>query len=269
MTSLNTLKQNWDCLAQNDPFWAICTDPSKRDRGWNQEDFFFTGQAEIETVLQYLSSLGLTPDFDGAALDFGCGVGRLTQALASRFVACVGVDISPNMVKTAGSLNRYPGKCRYVLNDSDKLTCLADNHFAFVYSSIVLQHIAPQYIVGYLREFSRVLKPGGILVFQLPSRRRVWMGRLRNKLHVRQRIDNVLGHLGFSGRELANRIEMNCLPEDKVRKVLLNECQVINVAVTNSCEPNFNGRLRYYATEPSTGFVSKQYVLTKLPPIPS
>jgi len=263
MTTLGALKENWDCLAQNDPLWAICTDPSKRNRGWNQEEFFSTGQAEIETVLQYISSLGLTPEFDGAALDFGCGVGRLTQALASRFAACIGVDISPTMVKTADSLNRYPGKCRYVLNDSDKLPGLGDNHFAFVYSSIVLQHIAPEYTVGYLREFARVLKPGGILVFQLPSHRRVWMGRLRTKLRLRYRVDTVLGRLGFSGRELANRIEMNCLAEDEVRKAVRNECQVVNVAMTNSCDPDFYGRFRYCNAEPSTGFVSKQYVMTK------
>ena len=265
MTTLGALKQNWDCLAQSDPFWAICTDPSKRHRGWNAEEFFSTGQAEVETVLQYLSSLGLPPDFEGAALDFGCGVGRLTQALAARFAECVGVDISPNMVKAADSLNRYRGKCRYVLNDSDKLTCMADNYFAFVYSSIVLQHIAPRYIVGYLREFGRVLKPGGILVFQLPSRRKVWLGGLRNRLRLRRRMDSVFSHFGLSRSGLETRIEMNCLTENKVRQAMLNECRLVDVAVTNSCEPDFNGRLRYYETEPSTGFVSKQYVLTKLP----
>ena len=31
----------------------------------------------------------------GRALDFGCGVGRLTQALAGKFSECDGVDIAP------------------------------------------------------------------------------------------------------------------------------------------------------------------------------
>ena len=38
-----------------------------------------------------------------------------------------------------------------------------------VYSNIVLQHIHPHYSKQYLKEFLRVLKPGGMLVFQLPS----------------------------------------------------------------------------------------------------
>ncbi|MGB2888943.1 MAG: class I SAM-dependent methyltransferase, partial [Candidatus Acidiferrales bacterium] len=41
--------------------------------------------------------------------------------------------------------------------------------FDFIYSSFTLQHMAPRYAKGYLREFMRVLAPGGVLVFNLPS----------------------------------------------------------------------------------------------------
>ena len=158
---------------------------------------------------------------------------------------------------------------RYLLNDSEELACLPDNHFAFVYSSIVLQHVAPRYIVCYLREFGRVLKPRGILVFQVPSRRRVWLGACRARLRLRSRLNRVFFRLGLSREDLAARIEMHCLDENKVREALCDDCQLVDVAVTNSCEPDFNGRLRYYVTEPLTGFVSKQYVLTKLSPMSS
>jgi hypothetical protein len=33
----------------------------------------------------------------------------------------------------------------------------------------VLQHIEPRFVQGYLLEFLRILKPQGVLVFQLPS----------------------------------------------------------------------------------------------------
>ena len=56
--------------------------------------------------------------------------------------------------------------------------------FAFVYSSIVLQHLEPRYQKRYLSEFIRVLAPGGLLVFQLPSEPIVlasdgWMGGVK------------------------------------------------------------------------------------------
>jgi hypothetical protein len=38
-----------------------------------------------------------------------------------------------------------------------------------VYTNLVLQHIERRYTEGYLVEFLRVLRPGGVLVFQLPS----------------------------------------------------------------------------------------------------
>src|SRR5262249_36530770 len=34
---------------------------------------------------------------------------------------------------------------------------------------LVLQHMRPEYSTSYLREFLRVLAPGGVLVFQLPA----------------------------------------------------------------------------------------------------
>ena len=44
-------------------------------------------------------------------LDIGCGVGRLTQALSSRFDECWGVDIAPSMIESANKLNRCPDRC--------------------------------------------------------------------------------------------------------------------------------------------------------------
>ncbi|OLE97248.1 MAG: hypothetical protein AUG75_10580, partial [Cyanobacteria bacterium 13_1_20CM_4_61_6] len=108
----------------------------------------------------------------GSALDFGCGVGRLTQALAPHFDRVVGVDISPNMIQLATDVNRFPGHVSYVWNQAPHLQRFADAAFDFVVSNIVLQHIPPAITLRYVEEFLRVLMPGGILVFQLPSHRR-------------------------------------------------------------------------------------------------
>ena len=52
------------------------------------------------------------------------------------------------------------------------IECLAlfpNEHFDFLYSSITLQHMPPELIRGYLAEFVRVLRRGGVLMFQLPE----------------------------------------------------------------------------------------------------
>jgi ubiquinone/menaquinone biosynthesis C-methylase UbiE len=163
MSRLSRLKSDWDSLAQRDALAAILTDESKSGGKWDVTEFMATGDAEIETVLQHLEIVGLQPDPDGAVLDFGCGVGRLTQALARRFQSCVGIDISQEMITQANALNHY-GHCRYVASATPQLP-FADESFSFIYSNIVLQHVARRFAVNYLREFTRVFAPGAVLVF--------------------------------------------------------------------------------------------------------
>ncbi len=53
--------------------------------------------------MKYLKDKGINYN-DTLALDFGCGIGRLTQLLCKFFKKCIGVDISKEMIKLA---NKY------------------------------------------------------------------------------------------------------------------------------------------------------------------
>jgi SAM-dependent methyltransferase len=158
----------WESHAQYDPLWAILSDPTKQGRRWDLNEFFETGSKEISVLLYRLAELGI-PIARGHALDFGCGVGRLTQALASHFEHAVGVDISPTMVRLAAKLNRHGDRVRYVCNSREDLTVFDSDTFDLIYSDIVLQHVDPAATRHYIADFFRVLKKGGLLVFQLPS----------------------------------------------------------------------------------------------------
>ena len=57
----------------------------------------------------------------------------------------------------------------YLLNGRSDLASIADGSADLVHSSVVLQHIPPELAEGYIREFLRVAKPGGGLIFQVPS----------------------------------------------------------------------------------------------------
>src|SRR5919199_448723 len=166
--NLKELKTNWDEFGKQDPLWAILTEPTKKNNNWKPDEFFKTGEEEIKSILNYTESLGISSSRK-RAFDFGCGVGRLTQALCPYFDECYGVDIAPSMIESANKYNRYGNKCNYYVNDSDNLSLFEDNYFDFIYSKIVLQHIKPEYSRNYIKEFLRVLAPGGLLVFQAPS----------------------------------------------------------------------------------------------------
>lgn len=165
---LSRTKKHWDKFARTDPLWAVLTDPSKRGNQWTREEFFQTGvdsvNAEIKGVLQKYPQLRF-----GRALDFGCGVGRLSQALAQHFAHVTGIDISTDMLKLAAQYNRHGERVEYVLNTRDDLSQLPDNSFDFVYSIITLQHMEPVYARRYIAEFVRVAAPGGIILFQVPE----------------------------------------------------------------------------------------------------
>jgi SAM-dependent methyltransferase len=166
---LRALQRRWDAFARRDPLGAIL-DPMATPSGGDLEEFFAWGEREIDETLADGARHGLPAAFE-SALDFGCGAGRLTQAMARRFESCEGVDISPAMVRLAVELNRRGERCRFRVNESDSLAAFEDASFDFAYSSLVLQHMDPPLARGYVAELVRVLRPGGLLVFQLPSER--------------------------------------------------------------------------------------------------
>ncbi|HEY9204693.1 MAG TPA: methyltransferase domain-containing protein [Candidatus Methanoperedens sp.] len=165
---LDNLQKNWNEFGKKDPLWAILTSPGKKGNKWEIDEFFRTGRQEIEAVMRYATSFG-TGFQNRKALDFGCGVGRLTQALAIYYDEVKGIDIAPSMIELANKYNKFGEKCHYILNESSDLKLFENNSFDFIYSNIVLQHMKPEYSKNYIKEFLRILVPGGIAIFQIPS----------------------------------------------------------------------------------------------------
>jgi SAM-dependent methyltransferase len=254
--NLERLKSNWESLAERDALFAILTDRRRLGGKWDVAEFMATGEAEIETVMHHLACIGCIPNYNGKALDFGCGVGRVTQALAPRFVSCVGVDISRQMIDKAKSLNRY-AHCRYVANSAEQLP-FADASFSFIYSNIVLQHVPRRFSTAYLREFVRVLAPGGILVFGVqdsfaaPDVSSLLL-RVRQVLRIRSRIRAAVG---------VGDMQMHCLPERVVRRAL-GSARIMDIQFTNTAAKDFNGELVYLRQAPTSGYVGRQYCVAR------
>ena len=166
--TLKHVQRTYEELGRNDPLYAVLSLKEAKNNRWDPEQFFARGRKEISAALEQLSRLGLKVN-RGRALDFGCGVGRLTQALCEEFREAVGVDISSSMIEAARRFNRHGDRCRYLVNTTDDLAPLDDAAFDFVYSNITLQHIPPEASTRYISEFFRVLRAGGIALFQIPS----------------------------------------------------------------------------------------------------
>ena len=165
---LSEVQQYWDRQAHADPMWAILTDPAKAGGRWNADEFFATGVRDVGAFMQQAEAWG-KPAARRTALDFGCGIGRLSQALAEHFDHVYGVDISPRMIELAQQHNRQGARVEYRCDEAGDLTHFADGSIDMILSWITLQHMRPRYARRYIQEFLRVLAPGGFLLFQYPS----------------------------------------------------------------------------------------------------
>ena len=217
--SLEALKYHWEGLAKDDEMFAIMAWENKRGHGWNPDDFFNTGQYDIDHYFRDFA-LRNCPDMNQTrALDFGCGIGRLTIPLSAYFEQMVGVDISHTMIETANKLGRTT-KCLYLLNEQDSLRLFGSESFDHVFTLIVLQHMVPAMQKAYLKEFARILRHKGTLFFQLPG---VMPGQdlPREELFGKPRMDmygiayeEVLGELKANGLEVLATGENNCVGPD-------------------------------------------------------
>jgi SAM-dependent methyltransferase len=165
---LADLQTVWEDQARVDPLWAILSDDSKQGRRWHLDRFLATGERQVAVSLKQVADRGIAIR-TGAAVDFGCGIGRLTQPLGRRFDHTIGVDIAPTMLNIARAINPYPDRVEFILNRRDNLGIIKTASADFLMSHATLQHIEPEIAERYLREFFRVLRPGGVMIFSCPS----------------------------------------------------------------------------------------------------
>lgn len=97
-------------------------------------------------------------------LEVGCGVGYFTEEIAKTNASLVGIDISPDLLEAARSRIKAPHVTLKVENAY--AMSFAENTFDTIVGSSVLHHLD---VDKALREFFRVLRPGGEIYFTEPN----------------------------------------------------------------------------------------------------
>lgn len=245
---MDSHKRNWEELAELDPLWAILSNNSQQYGGWDINAFLQSGEHEIAGMMERLKQQGYHIA-QGSVLDFGCGVGRLTRALASRFTTCYGVDISERMIETAQQLNHDLANCQFRVNTADNLRIFPDDSFDMIYTDLVLQHIPQrETITSYIKEFVRILKPGGVAVFQLPSHI-----SFRRQVQPRRRAYAMLRALGFPHTLLYNTFGLN-----PIKMTFIPECDVKVIVSSAGGQVDFVDTKQVPEYQNSIYFVTRQ-----------
>ena len=258
--SFTANSKNWEGLAQDDALWAILTDPSKKEGKWEENEFFSTGETEIQTILNHLKQHSWIVS-SNTALDFGCGVGRLSRALAQYFQQVVSVDVSETMIAKAKNLNSdYLNKIEFKHNPHSNLDLIPNNSISFIYSAIVLQHITKREAIFFIEEFLRKLEPKGICVFQLPTkdiRNISIVKRLREKLRLGAKLPAI-------GIRKNYQMEMNVFDEAILdQKITQMRCTILDKKYTNHTNPAYNGNVQFIDAKDSYAFQSRLYIVQK------
>jgi SAM-dependent methyltransferase len=156
-------EMNWEEKARQNPLYGVMSvndfaaagaDPTPEQL----ERFFESGRRKAATWLLPWLAATATPR-DAHILEFGCGMGRLVNAVLAEYTDVVGVDVSQTMVERATAYVK--GTEFRVLEESGRIPIGAAT-VDRVYSYAVFQHIKSwSVIVNAIGEIGRVLKPGG------------------------------------------------------------------------------------------------------------
>jgi len=156
----------WDRKARENAMYYIqnVLDYTKTD----EESFWASGPEALDRTL---APFDLKVGPDDEVVEIGCGIGRMTRALASRAGHVVGVDVSGEMVERGREALADLDNVELMVGSGTDLGGIADSSADVVYSFIVFQHIPdPAITCSYVREIGRVLRPGGWTVFQVSER---------------------------------------------------------------------------------------------------
>jgi cyclopropane fatty-acyl-phospholipid synthase-like methyltransferase len=194
----------WRMWGDHEPYFGVATDPRFRRARFasHQQEFFDGGAALVADRLATIERLYGAADLDGTAIDFGCGVGRLSIPLAARYRRVIGIDVSPGMLReaTRNCAERKVSNvqlCERVEQPTWAATDSYADRIVLVNSSFVFQHIGVRQGRMLVRRLLALLSPGGIAALHLtwdrnfPPLREIGY-RVRRSVPGAQTILNVL-----------------------------------------------------------------------------
>lgn len=160
------MQRDWDDRARENYRHYIVNS----QRSWEAGDFARSGQ---ETLARYITNdmtnicQGKKPS-DMLVLDFGCGAGRVTGALAQVFGHVYGVDISAEMLQHASADLQGLSNITFVQSNGKDLGALGDVEFDFDFAFSVFHHIPSKAIIeSCIRNVGQHLRSGSLFKFEV------------------------------------------------------------------------------------------------------
>jgi len=218
------IKKSWEHLGDTRAHHSVLTSedflPDSLDK--NIGAFWKSGEREVKEIEAILKRHGVNLNEAKTAVEYGCGVGRVTSILANRVRAMHAYDISrPHLNYAKEHATEVGAEIEFHLV-SDPLGKLQPCDL--FYSRIVFQHNPPPIIHQLIKNALESLNPGGIAIFQVPT----YIKGYEFKLVEWMNIDHALD------------MQMHCIPQTAVFKLAGETgCEILEIREDSWCgEPN-------------------------------
>ena len=176
--ALSASREFWEAKARENAYWYVSSFGPYEGRDLAE---FWTAGRKIWNDLK--TALGYTPSRADTVVEIGCGVGRLTRAIAPEVGHVHAFDLSEQMLSIARSCP-FPN-VTFHRGDGQSLRPLGDHCAPLVLAYCVFQHLPSERVLAsYLGEMARVARPSGMLAFTLTPR--TWHDHLTPLLRLRR-----------------------------------------------------------------------------------
>jgi SAM-dependent methyltransferase len=213
------IRETWTQLGVDRPHDSTLSGAGYQPESINEESierFYASGVEEAAIVEAMLNRFGFPLHDSKVCVEYGCGLGRVTFALASMFEKVHGYDISANHLRLA-----QQHAADFGIENAEFHICTPDGisdalvACDFFYSRLVFQHNPPPLIRELLIASLAALRPGGIGIFQLPTYGMDYAFRIKEYIASPRRRD----------------IEMHCFPQREAFALIASaHCNLLEVA---------------------------------------
>ncbi len=163
------MRRYWDDRAREDAFFFVDNELAYGDP--DTERFWARGAQALDLLLE---GVGVALTAEDRVVEIGCGIGRMTRAIASRATFVEALDVSERMLELAEEHNPELANVSWLLGDGESLSGVADASADVCVSFVVFQHLPhPSLALGYVGEIGRVLADRGWAAIQVSNAPRV------------------------------------------------------------------------------------------------
>jgi SAM-dependent methyltransferase len=210
------IKQAWQHLGNERAHFSVLTSDEFLPENFSgsAEQFWSSGEYEAARAVKILANHGIEHLGSRDCVEYGCGVGRITAALAKRFRQVHAYDISAPHLAYARARATETEQHNIAFHECTDFLKTAIAPCDVFYSVIVFQHNPPPVMIELIRRALAALRPGGIALFQLP----VYIVSYRFDLEE------------WLTTEHALDMQMHCVPQKSVFDMIeRQDCELLEV----------------------------------------